>query len=141
MMPSDSGSRRAASGGALERKKTARATRTRRAATIKSVLRVRRLMRCGRHGQEFRARIQHSGTGPLFDDREGVDLAVTSIAIQIVSVIRSQKTVLPRTQFTAQGDLVNTRRKFLGAEIDGVSGLTAGAMEFTALLQSKFTGF
>ena len=62
MMPSDSGNRRAASGGALERKKTARATRTRRAATISSVLRVRRLILTGpgqaygRLGQEFSAR-------------------------------------------------------------------------------------
>ncbi len=41
MMPSDSGSRRAASGGALERRKMATASRSRTAATIQSVLRVR----------------------------------------------------------------------------------------------------
>ncbi len=44
MMPSDSGRRRAASGGALERKKTATASKNRTAATMRSVLRVRRLM-------------------------------------------------------------------------------------------------
>src|SRR5271157_1357973 len=41
-MPSDSGSKRAASGGALERRKMATARRTRTAATMRSVLRVRR---------------------------------------------------------------------------------------------------
>ena len=40
-MPSDSGSSRAASGGALERRKMATANNTRTAATTKSVLRVR----------------------------------------------------------------------------------------------------
>src|ERR1700722_3687799 len=44
MIPSDSGSRRAASGGALERRKMARASRSRTAATMRSVLRVRRPM-------------------------------------------------------------------------------------------------
>src|ERR1017187_5062918 len=46
MMPSDSGRRRAASGGALERRKMATVIRTRTAATIRSVLRVRRFIRC-----------------------------------------------------------------------------------------------
>ena len=45
MMPSDYGSRRAASGGALERRKTATARRSRTAANIQSVLRVRRCMK------------------------------------------------------------------------------------------------
>jgi hypothetical protein len=40
-MPSDSGSRRAASGGAFERRKIATAKNSRTAATIQSVLRVR----------------------------------------------------------------------------------------------------
>src|ERR1035437_300246 len=44
-MPSDSGSRRAASGGAFERRKTAAARTTRTAATIQSVLRVRLFMK------------------------------------------------------------------------------------------------
>src|ERR1017187_3186407 len=43
-MPSDSGSRRAASGGALERRKMATARRSRTAASIQSVLRVRLCM-------------------------------------------------------------------------------------------------
>src|ERR1700756_4300632 len=47
MMPSDSGSRRAASGGALERKNTATASNSRTAATIRSVLRVRLCIRQG----------------------------------------------------------------------------------------------
>src|ERR1700733_10085765 len=48
MMPSDSGSRRAASGGALERRKTATASRTMIPATINSVRRVRLCIRTGR---------------------------------------------------------------------------------------------
>src|SRR5450631_4169008 len=48
-MPSDSGSRRAASGGALERRKMATAKNSRTAATTESVLRVRR---CIPSGQE-----------------------------------------------------------------------------------------
>src|ERR1035438_2153424 len=46
MMPSDSGRRRAASGGALERRKMATVSISRTAATIRSVLRVRRFMWC-----------------------------------------------------------------------------------------------
>ena len=44
-MPSDSGSRRAASGGALERRNTATASRSRTAPTIQSVPLARRFMR------------------------------------------------------------------------------------------------
>src|ERR1035437_250830 len=44
-MPSDSGSSRAASGGALERRKMATARNSRTAATIQSVLRVRLFMK------------------------------------------------------------------------------------------------
>src|ERR1700739_1319603 len=46
-MPSDSGSRRAASGGALERRKTATASKRTTAATTRSVLRVRLCMNKG----------------------------------------------------------------------------------------------
>src|ERR1035437_7167405 len=45
MMPSDSGRRRAASGGALERRKMATVRRSRTPATMRSVLRVRRFIR------------------------------------------------------------------------------------------------
>src|ERR1700758_5655753 len=52
-MPSDSGSRRAASGGAFERRKTARASNKTPPATTKSVLRVRLCMNKREPGRYF----------------------------------------------------------------------------------------
>ena len=86
MMPSDSGSRRAASGGALERRKMARASTSRTAATMRSVLRVRRLMEMvigpsgmsvaspGR-GEVTRGEFGPAATG-LFCGRLGIDAEV-----------------------------------------------------------------
>src|SRR6266567_7182663 len=57
-MPSDSGSSRAASGGAFERRNTATARRTRTAATTRSVLRVR-LFIAGRRSPITKRRLHH----------------------------------------------------------------------------------
>jgi hypothetical protein len=63
MMPSDSGKRRAASGGAFERRKMATAKRIRTAATTQSVLRVRLFMK-GR--QELRYHLNLHRLGGCF---------------------------------------------------------------------------
>src|SRR6185503_17961063 len=65
MMPSDSGRRRAASGGALERRKTARASSARTPATTRSVLRVRLCIGHGTSACKFHVQDSESGQVPV----------------------------------------------------------------------------